>query len=326
MSKQKILITGVTGFIGSNLVSHILKKKYDISAIIRPKTQYDRIKKLKDKIKLVKIDLTDINKLRTYLKEESFDSILHIGALRGGRSFSKSDFFNANVNATEQLIINALKNDSNFIFCSSVGVFGAIPKSVPASENTPRQEDNYYHYTKIQAENIIQKYILQGLRAAIIRPSITYGIPDYGFPYNLVKLIDKKQLFLPKQEFKIHLTNVDTLCNAFLYLLENSYKTGKSYIVADSKPVIFQELVHYISRQLHNKDYPKSKFINRKFFHFGEKIAQKLNNELWTSRFQLISRPWYYDVEKAYKELKLSRSETIPKIKKVIEWYQKNRD
>ena len=63
-----------------------------------------------------------------FLNKNQFDYILHIGALRGGRNFSKNDFYKVNVNATEQLAVYALTHHSNFIFCSSVGVFGGIPK------------------------------------------------------------------------------------------------------------------------------------------------------------------------------------------------------
>jgi len=184
---SKILITGISGFIGRNVLKHLMQSYDSITAMIRPGTKPHRIEEFIDHVEFAEIDLTDIPALKEYLDENSFEIIIHIGAVRGGRKLNNSDYFNANVNATEQLVINARDNDSKFIYCSSVGVFGAIPLELPANNTTKTQEDNYYHFTKIRAEALIQKYVLYGLKAAIIRPSITYGTNDYGFPFKFKK-------------------------------------------------------------------------------------------------------------------------------------------
>ncbi|NQV19598.1 MAG: NAD(P)-dependent oxidoreductase [Armatimonadetes bacterium] len=321
MSKN-ILITGVSGFIGKHVARELLLKKYDLTVMIRPKTEPKRISEFKNHVNFVEIDLTDIDGLRSYLKEHSFDTILHIGAIRGGRKFSKKKYFDANVNATEQLIINAQTNNSRFIFCSSVGVFGAIPDELPANNSTLKKNDNYYHYTKIQSEALIQKYVLYDLNAVIVRPAITYGSGDFGFPFTLVKLVDKNLMFLPNNETIIHLTNIELLVMAFTKLIEFNYKPGIQYIVADKNPVNLHELVNFICKELKNKTYSDKKSISEKFFKHGEKIARCLKNELWTSRFELISKSWYYDVSKVYKELSLQPVSTIPNFKIVTNWYK----
>ncbi len=320
--KKRILFTGITGFIGRNTIHNFIKRKYDITAIIRPATNPIRIKEFQGIVNFVEIDLGDTHKLKQYLDNESFDQIIHIGALRGGRKFTNEEFFAANVKATEQLIINAQKNKSKFIFCSSVGVFGAIPNELPANDLTERNEDNYYHFTKNQAEKLIQKYVLYGLDAVIIRPAITYGEGDYGFPYTLIKLVDKGLMFYPKGSVKIHMTNINTLSNAFLKASDKNIKSGTAFIVADKTPVELKDLVNFISQNLKNKPYPKNREISLSFFRTGERIAKFLKNELWISRFQLISRSWYYDVSKSIKELDLNSSNTIPAFKMVIEWYK----
>jgi len=322
MSKN-ILITGVSGFIGKHVARELLLKKYDLTAIIRPETKPERISEFNNHVNFVEIDLTDIDGLRSYLKEHSFDTIIHIGAIRGGRKFSKKEYFDANVNASEQLIINAQINNSRFIFCSSVGVFGAIPNELPANNSTLKKNDNYYHYTKIQSEALIQKYVLYDLNAVIVRPAITYGLGDFGFPFSLVKLVDKNLMFLPNNEVIIHLTNIELLVQTFTKLVEFNYKPGTQYIVADKNPVNLHELVNFICKELKGKTYSDKKSISEKFFKRGEKIARYLKNELWISRFELISKSWYYDVSKVYKELLLQPVSTIPNFKIVTNWYKK---
>ena len=117
---SKILITGVSGFIGRNVLKQLIQNYDSITAIIRPGTKHQRIEEFIDKVEFAEIDLADIPTLKAYLDENSFETIIHIGAVRGGRKLSNSNYFDANVNATEQLVINARDNDSKFIFCSSV--------------------------------------------------------------------------------------------------------------------------------------------------------------------------------------------------------------
>lgn len=320
----KILITGVSGFIGRHLARLITSKKgYEVHGLIRPGTSNQRISEFADKIIFHEIDLTDISGLKKFLSTNTYDYIYHIGALRGGRKFKKKDYFNANVNATEQIAISAQLTQAKLIFCSSVGVFGAIPLELPANNKTKKQEDNYYHYTKILAEAIIQKMVLYGLQAVIIRPAITYGIGDFGFPYTLIKLIDKKLLFLPNKEMMIHLTKVEYLAEIFYKLLDTDFTSGAAYNAADQEPVKLFDLASYINKELKGKDYPENRIIDAKYFNWGIETSRWLKNELWTARFELISKSWYYDIELTRKDLGVKPPGTIPAIKNVIQWYQK---
>ncbi|MDO9576267.1 MAG: NAD(P)-dependent oxidoreductase [Candidatus Cloacimonadales bacterium] len=321
--RKKILITGISGFIGSNVARHLLQKKgLEITGLVRPGTNSIRLKDFDDQIQLREIDLENIRDLRNFLDQNVFDQIIHIGALRGGRKFPKQAYFDANVNATEQIALSAKANDSELIFCSSVGVFGAIPLELPANNFTRRQEDNYYHFTKIRAEAIIQKLVLYGLKAVIIRPAISYGVEDYGFPYTLTRLVDKKLMFLPDRDVMIHLTNVEHLANVFLKLSDFDFKPGSAFNIADVQPVKLPDLVNFISEELHGKPYPKSRTIDYRIFEKAENLARFMKNELWISRFELISKSWFYDVQPAREEFGLKAFKTIPGFHVVTDWYK----
>lgn len=322
---KRILITGITGFIARNLADALLKKKFEVTAIVRPGTAVHRLARIKNLIRIVYLDLADIDSLKNFLNKEGFDFILHFGAIRGGRKFSRKKYYLVNVDATEQIVISALKKKSKLIFCSSVGVFGAIPKELPANNLTEKQNDNYYHYTKNVAEAIIQKYIMLGLSAVIIRPSITYGKGDFGFPYTLVKLVDKRLLFLPDKMTMIHLTSVDLLVEATIKIMDTDFKKSSTYIIADKNPVVFSQLVNHISIVLRKKDYPDSRTVFRHFFQKAEKIASFFKSEIWLSRIQLISKSWFYDVDDIYNDLYLKHYKTLSEFDTVIEWYKKNR-
>jgi len=324
--RKRILLTGITGFIGRNVAIALQQKGYDITALVRPGTKSRRLQPFTDAVKIISIDLCDSAGLEKYLATAQFDCIMHIGALRGGRKFSNEAYYLANVVATQILADYAYRNNCRLVFCSSVGVFGAIPLELPANNQTERQEDNYYHKTKIHAEKSIEKLVLTGLDAIIIRPAITYGIGDNGFPLTLIKLVDKNWMFLPDKLVWVHLTHIDLLVEAFTKVVELDIPTGSAFNVADLEAVKLIDLVNYISQELHGRPLPHYHIINKKYFEWGEKVARNvLKNELWVSRFELISKSWMYDVRASYAILQLTTRSTIPDISFVIDWYKKQK-
>ena len=320
---KALLITGITGLIGKAVLRKILSSipDYSVTALVRPNTALSRFQEFANQIEIVPLDLTDTSGIRDFLKTREFETILHIGALRGGRKFSHTDYYKANVHSTEQFIEYCLPRGSRLLFCSSVGVYGAIPEELPANSETQFNGDNYYHYTKIQAEKMLNQQALRGLKMATLRPSIVYGKGDYGFPWQLVKMIDHYRFPLINKRIWIHLCNIETISDAFLWLLTHDYPNALTLNIADRESVQLKDLVNFISRQLRKKNYPPILSFDRKVFALGELISQKLKNELWTSRFQLISKSWIYDVRDAYELMGLPQRFTIPDIQVTIKDY-----
>ena len=133
---------------------------------------------------------------------------------------------------TTFLAEETLKQNGKFIYCSSVGVFGTIPKELPPTEATERVGDNYYHLSKILAEEQLQKMTKDGLNLIIIRPTITYGIGDFGFPFSLIKMVDKG-IFFRCRNTKIHLVDVNYLAEAFIKATTLDLKNGSAYNIVD---------------------------------------------------------------------------------------------
>ncbi|MCD4651796.1 MAG: NAD(P)-dependent oxidoreductase [Candidatus Cloacimonetes bacterium] len=321
---KSVLITGISGFIGKLTVSYLARKNYNVTGIVRPGTSSAQLEHIPESVTLHELNLDDSKGLNDFLNKHNFDCVLHIGALRGGRKYSKNTFYAVNVTSTQLIMEYCFKHKARLVFCSSVGVFGAIPEELPANNYTRKRNDNYYHYTKIVCEEMIANRVLEGLDAIVVRPAITYGEGDYGFPYTLTKLIDKKLLRFPNQPVRIHMTNANTLAQIIARLVETNVTPGTEFIVADKEPVLLAELVKFISNQLHGADYPANREIQVKWFRLGEAIARTMKNELWISRFELLSRSWYFDTSEVYKQLDMQPEKTIPSFKTVINWYKKH--
>lgn len=313
MTEQHILITGATGFIGSNVAHKFLAEKdYRVVAMVRGNRAYKNADDLRGKGAIL-VEGSFCDKVFTERVFEEFpvDCVIHLAALRGGGAGTANDFHEVNVQGTEVLLETALQNRvKKFIFCSSVGVFGTIPKTRPADLNTPLNGDNRYHHSKILAEKAVHRYIGLGLNACIIRPTITYGPGDNGFPATLVNLVRRRMFFLTFRDIRIHLLDVGSFADVIRALIDTEGGGQRIYLVADRDPVILRDLVDQIYIHYHNKPYPSFMRLPDGIFNLLALLFKTMKNEKWLTRILLISKDWYYDVTDTMMSLSFIPGET----------------
>jgi len=301
MSKEYVFITGATGFIGSHVTEKLLlENRYYVVAILREIRNYKNVMDLGHKgVALVKGSFYDKNLLEKIFEKYPVQSVIHIAALRGGGAGTKEEYYNVNVLGTEILLETSLKYQvRKFIFCSSVGVFGTIPRELPANLKTELNGDNEYHNSKILAERKVEKFINKGLDAFIVRPAITYGKGDNGFPAILVKLVKKRMLLLPANDNKIHLLDASDLADLFIRILKANKLFHKVFIAADEAPISLSKLVDLIHFHYYKRNYPSFLRLPDSIFKIVSMIFQMSRNEKWLTRILLISKSWHYDISK----------------------------
>ena len=161
-AKETIVLTGASGFIGSNLIS-VLKEKYNIYAFAR-RTQKEIGIPLHENITWVLIDITDKNKLSKIFSKirdkTKIDYIIHLAAYYDFGDQVYSDLYqNTNVDATKYLLELAKDSDlKHFIFSSSV-VSSKFPKPGDLVYEKSSLDAEYpYAQTKIMGENLVKEY------------------------------------------------------------------------------------------------------------------------------------------------------------------------
>ena len=142
--KNRIIVTGGAGFIGSNLIDELLLTgKYEVTCIDNFDNFYDRKLKelnitshLKDpNYKLIDADICDFNRLNNELKG-NFDSIVHLAAKAGVRPSLEHPISYQQVNVVGlQTILELakIKGINQFVFASSSSVYG-VNKRFPWDE------------------------------------------------------------------------------------------------------------------------------------------------------------------------------------------------
>ncbi len=152
MKKNKALITGITGMVGSHLADYLLENTdWEIHGMCRWRSPLDNIEHLIPRINNQDRVFSHFGELRDYASLDSViqdvkpDFIFHLAA----QSYPQTSFtapidtFDTNIQGTERLLSVIRKcSDINPIIhiCSSSEVFGRVPK-----EKIPIDEDNNFH-------------------------------------------------------------------------------------------------------------------------------------------------------------------------------------
>jgi len=152
----KCIVTGGAGFIGSHLVEKLVKKKYSVIVIDDFSTgQIKNLAKVKDKIKIVKHDISKSKNLDKYFHQVKY--VFHLAAKADivPSIEQPKEYFNTNVlgtlNILEACKLNKVKK---IIYAASSSSYG-IAKEYPTSEQSIISPQYPYALTKYMGEELV---------------------------------------------------------------------------------------------------------------------------------------------------------------------------
>ncbi len=226
---KKVFVTGITGFLGTNVLLKLLKDDYFVIALVRQKNScyFEENKNLQ----LIEGDLfTDISMC---LKE--VDYFIHIAAETSQGLLSYNYYKKVNCDATIHLYSQCIKfNVKKFLFVSTANTLGFGNSKELGDEKTPQKfpfTQSFYAKSKSEAEN----YLLQNnseTEVVILNPTFMLGA--YDRKPSSGKIIfwgwKKKIVFYPKGGKNF--VHVEDVTDGILNAIENA-KNGEKYILAN---------------------------------------------------------------------------------------------
>lgn len=192
---MRLLITGGSGFIGSNFIRYILNKYLAYTVINLDALTYagnpDNLKDIKGNVRytFIKGKIEDAILVRNLIHDVEY--VVHFAAeSHVDRSIIDAQpFLMTNIMGTH-VMLEASRNASikRFIHISTDEVYGALGDKGKFSEETPLMPNSPYAASKASGDMLVRAYHeTYGLPAIIVRPSNNYG--PYQFPEKYIPLM-----------------------------------------------------------------------------------------------------------------------------------------
>ena len=326
---KKVIVTGGYGFIGSNLIKYLLKKKYFVINI--DKLSYSanlyNLKNLKtNKYIFHKIDINNKHFFLKILKKYNPSVVFNLAAeTHVDRSIdSPEPFLKNNINGVFNILesIRSYKKKSNqkikLIHISTDEVYGDLNQNKKrADENYPYKPSSPYAASKASADHLIKSYIrTYNFPAIISNCSNNYGpkqFPEKLIPKLIFNILNKKPLpIYGKGLNSREWIYVEDHCRA-LELLSRKGKIGENYNIGSGNDLTNIMLTKLILKIMKNKLSKIDKKVKIKFVKDrpGHDIRYALDNRKilkklgWKSKISLnagLSKTfdWYLKNQKFF--------------------------
>tara|TARA_Y100001970_G_scaffold149443_1_gene183386 strand:+ start:26499 stop:27476 length:978 start_codon:yes stop_codon:yes gene_type:complete len=313
--KEKILITGGCGFIGSHLTEYLLKKKKRVLVFDQYNSNGDIgwLKYIK-KTKNLDIILGDIRDYDSVFKVmHSCNKVVHLAALIGIPYSYRSpiSYLKTNIEGTYN-ILEAAKflKIKKTIITSTSEVYGSA-QYTPIDEKHPLVGQSPYSASKIAADQLAISYIRSfDIPIVIARPFNVFGPRQSAraiIPTIILQILKgKKNINLGNLSTLRDFTFVEDTCRAFDTILSSKSNKKETYNIGNNRNISIGDLANLIATLMKKEI----------------KINQvKLRKRKQTSEVNKL----LCDNNLIFKDLKwMPKKSFVTGLKDTINWYKKN--
>jgi nucleoside-diphosphate-sugar epimerase len=244
----QILLTGITGFVGTTLIQHLKSTtQFELHPTLRlPVLGYPQA--------TVVGSINHHTDWTTAL--QGIDTVIHLAArahqINDTHPNPEQAFYEVNTAGTANLVQQSIEaRVKHFIFISSIGAMATLSDQVLTADS-PCQPDTPYGRSKLAAEQaLIQKTQGTGMTYTIIRPPLVYGP---GNPGNMERLIKLVYTGYPLPLGAIHnrrsLVALPNLIDLITTCLTHPAATNQTFLVSDNEDLSTTGLIKRLAKAL----------------------------------------------------------------------------
>jgi len=322
--KQKALVTGATGFVGSHLVEGLVERGYRVRCLVRKSSNLRWLSDLR--VEYAYGDIADQDSLRGVV--ENADLVFHSAGLTKAKN--REEYFRANAEGTRNLV-QACQGQNpglkRFVYVSSQAAVGPGSDEKPLDENAPCRPITDYGESKLEGEKIVLQYSSK-LPITIVRPPAVYGPRDADV-LGFFKVASKGfRVSFGKGESFLSLVYVKDLVEGIIRGAENPKSLGQTYFIADERVYSWREAFDIMAEVLEKRTIPLR--TPKRVVLFLALISESFSGLFGRSATfntqkarEITQRYWGLDVSKARAELEFSAKYDLKRgAAETVKWYR----
>ena len=260
---MNVLITGITGFIGSRLAARLVEGGHKVSGLVRHSSERElsRLKKILPQIRLIEGDLVRYHSVLSAVETADPEVIFHLGALTPVRlSFDDPyPYMGTNFDGTINLVHAVLKHSPNarLIAASTAEVYGWQPEEKPIPETAILNPASPYAVTKAAGDQYIQMANkIYHLRGTVMRPINSYGRTGestFYTEYLISRMLIGETCYIGAPDSIRDYMFAEDHVSAYVDVAKSEKTVGHVYNVSPGNPVTNGELAKKVSMMTHFK-------------------------------------------------------------------------
>jgi len=246
-NKEKILVTGASGFVGSAVARKLVEAGFSVRALVRGTSPRKHLAGLD--LDFFEGDLRDRKSVARAIAGMRY--VFHVAADYRLWARDPSEIFASNVEGTRNLMEEAMRAGvERVIYTSSVATIALRTDGMAADETSPLREDQgigAYKRSKIAAERLVEAMVTErGLAAVIVNPSTPIGPGDVRpTPTGRIIIEAAKGRIPAFIDTGLNLVHVDDVASGHLAALRHG-KIGERYILG-GQDVLFSQMLRDIA-------------------------------------------------------------------------------
>lgn len=287
MNEYPNIITGVNGFVGTNLSAYLKLNGKNTIGVSRNPYNSD-------------ISYDELTKFLTNSK-----SIIHLAGKAHDlkNDINEQDYFKVNTELTKYIFDTFLESDcEKFIYLSSVKAVADEVQGVLTEKTIPNPISPYGKSKLLAEKYILSKKIPKNKRVYILRPCMIHGPGNKG-NLNLLYKFVSNGLPWPLGSFdnKRSFCSIENVLFVILELIENNNILSGVYNLADDKPLSTNEVIGLISKS--NNRNPIIWSLNKNFIQLIAKIGEKINLPLNSERLKKLTESYIVSNKKIIQKM-----------------------
>ena len=242
------MVTGGTGFVGAHLVRRLLSRGHQVTSLDKNPGLFDEELR-SGGATLLTGSVTNAGDVSRAMA--GCELVYHLASPFGDIMQPDAVYWDIEVNGTRNVLEAASQQGvRRVVHCSTQGVHGII-EDPPGDEDSPMAPRDYYCYSKVEGEKVVQEYLARGMDIVIVRPTSVYGPGDIRGWLKLYQMVARGWfLMIGSGQTLNHPVYVENLVDLFELVAEPPIAKGRVYLGGDEEPVTLNDLVRSVGQAL----------------------------------------------------------------------------